>query len=363
MKKLIVAMAALALMATSAYAAEWDFYGSATVDTFWSDDDQNAGTDNVDTQIQADLIGSGSVIGANVKVSDELTGRFEYANANANAVSLRHIYGEWNFGAGSLIVGQTDGAFDTDISTQVFDDGHVGTMGCADTGRAPLVKFVFGGLKFNIEAPELGIVTGAAAPVTTTSEATLPQINASYTFTLNNISIELGGAYQTYEYEPVAGGTEFDVTSYVVGAQFGATLGAFNLAASIFGGENAANLVGVDTAVDTTSYTAARSEGYAYYDGAKVYDAESFGFALVGSYTINEMFAISAGYGYAENTVDVAAGTVSEDDEACTYYVNLPITLAPGVVITPEIGVVDYEEALTTEDTTTYFGARWKISF
>jgi len=47
MKKIIVAIAALALMAGSAYAAEWNFYGSARVSTFWSDTDAD-GVDDWD---------------------------------------------------------------------------------------------------------------------------------------------------------------------------------------------------------------------------------------------------------------------------------------------------------------------------
>ena len=39
MKKIIVAVASLALMAGSAYAADWNFYGSARVSTFWYDVD------------------------------------------------------------------------------------------------------------------------------------------------------------------------------------------------------------------------------------------------------------------------------------------------------------------------------------
>lgn len=366
MKKIIVAIAAIALMASSAYAAEWNFYGSATVETFWADADNNIGADATDTIAEVDMIGSGSVIGANVVVSDELTGRFEY---DSTGVTLRHIYGAWNFGGGTLIVGQTDGAFDTDIFTQVYNDGYAG-IGVADTSRAPMVKLVFGGFKVNIEAPVVGTYTagtvgGAAGPSTTDAEFTIPQINASYTFAMNNVAIEVGGAYQRYEYKDplLANAVDVDVTSYVVGAQVGGVFGAFGLNAAIYAGQNAANLVTVDSATDSTSTTAARTEGYAYYAANKIYDAEVFGFALNGSYAINEMFSLTAGYGYVESTTDPLAGATSIDDEAATYYINMPITLAPGVVLTPEFGVVDYEENLNTEDNITYFGARWAISF
>jgi len=44
-------------------------------------------------------------IGAKVKVSDKLTGQFEYEALGGKA-NLRILWGEWNFGAGSLGIGQ-----------------------------------------------------------------------------------------------------------------------------------------------------------------------------------------------------------------------------------------------------------------
>lgn len=360
MKKFIVALAAVAMMATSAYAAEWNFYGSASVQTFWVDSDTIGSTDYTDTTVTMGNIDSANVIGANVTVSDELTARFEYGNDSAG-LNLRHLYGTWNFGAGSLVIGQTDGAFDTDLGGQAYNDGEIGGLACADTGRAPLVMLVFGGLKVNIEAPIQNLVVGTA--LVTTGEAQLPQINAAYTFNMDNIVLEIGGAYQTYEYKPSATSSAgVDVTSYVVGTQFTGTFGPFGLKAQIYAGENAANLVGANSSnVDKTSataYSATFTEGYAYYDGTNVFDADTVGYGVVASYTMNDMFSFGIGYGYVENEIDTPT---APDDEAETYFVNMPITLAPGVVVTPEIGVLDYNEVGQSDNT--YFGATWKITF
>ncbi|MGD9825120.1 MAG: hypothetical protein AB7U36_12155, partial [Desulfobacter sp.] len=83
MKKTIVVLAALALMMGSAYAAEWNFYGSARLATFWDDTDIISGDDG-NTQY-SEYLQVNSRIGANVKVSDELTGRFEYGASGGNA--------------------------------------------------------------------------------------------------------------------------------------------------------------------------------------------------------------------------------------------------------------------------------------
>ena len=367
MKKFIVAMAAVALMATSAYAAEWNFYGSASVQTFWTNTDTIGAANNNDTVIGMTNIDSANVIGANIAVSDELSARFEYGNDEAG-LNLRHLYGTWNFGAGSLVIGQTDGAFDTDIGNQVYNDGVIGGLTCADTGRAPLVMLVFGGLKFNIEAPVTGVVdnTAALVAVTTGGDATLPQFNVSYTMNFDNIAIELGGAYQTYEYKPTVGAVTYavDVDSYVAGAQFTGTFGAFGLKASLYTGQNASNL-GMGNATGSLAtaavYSTLSTGGYALFDrGASntIKDADSFGYALTASFVMNDMFAFGVGYGHVNNEIDTAGAA---DNEAETYYINMPITVAPGVVITPEIGTVDYNENGETD--MDYFGAAWKISF
>jgi len=50
---------------------------------------------------------------------------------------------------------------------------------------------------------------------------------------------------------------------------------------------------------------------------------------------------------------------VNDSDEVQSYYLNMPITLAEGVSIVPEIGVVDYNES--GQDEITYGGAKWQI--
>ena len=53
--------------------------------------------------------------------------------------------------------------------------------------------------------------------------------------------------------------------------------------------------------------------------------------------------------------------TVNNEDEAQAYYLQAAITLAPGVTITPEVGMIDQIES--GQDETLYFGASWAIAF
>ena len=83
-----------------------------------------------------------SRIGAAVKVSDALSGRFEYGASNGNA-NIRHLYGVWNFGAGSLLVGQHDGPLRHPGSDQVYaGDAGLGGWGEMSSPRKAQLKLM-----------------------------------------------------------------------------------------------------------------------------------------------------------------------------------------------------------------------------
>jgi hypothetical protein len=89
-------------------------------------------------------------------------------------------------------------------------------------------------------------------------------------------------------------------------------------------------------------------------------DNEALGFIIAAGFKANDMFAFEAGYGYAE--VERMGGAL-EDNEVQSYYVQSTITLAPGVFITPEIGMYDGKEAGAGSFETVYYGAKWQINF
>jgi len=91
-------------------------------------------------------------------------------------------------------------------------------------------------------------------------------------------------------------------------------------------------------------------------------DNDGYGFIVVAGAKINDMFSVEAGYGYVETEFDL---TGPVEDGAASYYLQFPITLAPGVYVTPEVGMIDYDEdpGGYDESDTTYFGAKWQINF
>ena len=344
MKKLIILAASFVLVASfamTAAAAEWNFYGSARISTFWTSEDTNVeGADDVDDYSQG--LQSNSRIGANVKVSDELTGRFEYGTG----VNVRILYGEWDFGAGKLLVGQTYAPMNWFYSNQVFGvDNNLNAQGFIYSGREPMLKLTFGTLQLALVNPDTNdLDTGF------TSEAKIPAIEACYSWTHDVITLEVAGGYQSYELSN--GGTTYDIDSYVfaVGAMFNFGAAFFNT--SVFTGQNVGNLIALSVDGDN-----AWDDGFAAISGTRVLDNDSMGYALVVGYKLNDMFTCEAGYGYAESDID----TFSSDDEIKAYYANVTVNLAPGVFFVPEIGRFDGQEASDSE--TTYYGVKWQINF
>jgi hypothetical protein len=331
MKKLMVLVAALALVAGSAMsvaAAEWNFYGSARVAT-WMDNE---------SEDYSQALQGNSRIGANVKASDSLTGRFELGigepgplgigvdplKKDNNDVTTRIIWGEWNFGAGSLGVGKHYTPLNFFTSNQVFDgDTNLLPYGGVYSARNTMLRLKFGGFEIAAVKPQTKF---------SDSEVDYPAVEASYTLQMDAFKVTLGGGYQSYD----------EVDSYIVAAEGRANFGLGYLGGNVYVGENAGDLIWISTG---------GSDG----KGTATQDVDNMGFVLVAGMKATDMFSFEAGYGWAEVDNDIA------DDEVKSYYIQSTITLAPGVFITPEIGKVDFVEA--GQGDFTYYGAKWQINF
>jgi hypothetical protein len=354
MKKLMVMVAAIAMLTGSAYAADWDFYGSARIGTFYTSG-ETIGAITPDVNNYNQYLHTNARIGANVKVSDELTGRFEYGTSGGVA-NIRLLYGTWTFGEGKLVVGQDYSPLNFLWSNQVGvgdGDGDANGLkhGGVYSGSAGQLKLVFGG--FEAALVPVAINTTVAAVST---ETTIPGIEASYGMTFDNIALKLAGGFQTYDAK-LAGGQEESVTSYVLAAYAKADFGAFYLAGNAYGGQNAGNMIAVDTDGDNSF---ASNNGIATLTGTQVIDSDVYGLLIAAGFVINDMFSVEAGYGYVSTELDVA-GIAGNRDKLQTYYLNSTVNLAPGVFIVPEVGVMDGEENGDTK--VTYGGIKWQINF
>jgi hypothetical protein len=363
MKKLFVCALAVAMVfafTAPTMAADWNFYGSARFATFSNDvDPQTAGVES-DADTDWSLQGNAR-IGANVSAGD-VGGRFEYGYGATP--TLRILYGSWNFGAGTLIVGQDYTPIAEFYSNQVWagDEDMLGT-GMAYTGRRGQIKLRFGGFDVAFVTPvtQASLNTTAGGTITAVdNDVALPQLMMSYKFATDMFSIKPYFAYSTFDFNTgvTSAGQQESVDSMVFGVGGKVNFGPAYFAANVWGGTNAANLGMYMQESDTAS---------AIVDPTgKIVDADTLAYALVLGFKLSDMWSFEAGYGSSQNEIDYAGQKL--EDPSFTYYINTSITLAPGVFIVPEFGVQSMDEVklagLSAKETeTTYFGAKWQINF
>jgi hypothetical protein len=358
MKKLLVILLVLGL-AAPVMAAEWNMYGSARMATFWVDFDAED-LDDVgvadDDGLQHALQGN-SRIGANVKVNDQIGGRFEFG-VNEASVTSRLLYGTYNFGAGKLLIGKdyTPGSFF--YSNSVFDgDGDLLGVGQFYGHRYGQAKLMMGGFSVALVTP----VTSAFAADTgyTDVDVSLPKIEAAYSFKSDVLFFDVFGGYQTYEVEN-ADEDSVDVDSYVIGANVGAGFGPVKLTT---GASFAQNIVAYQPVLATRSVFATALAG-PVLDGDDTEDGETLQAFLVANFKVSDTLAFEAGVGYAKSENDAVEDAEVVDMQ---YYVNAVVTIAPGFFIVPEVGMletdVDFEDDDADAGQTTYVGLKWQINF
>jgi len=366
MKKTIVIFAAFALVfgfAATTMAADWDFYGSARFATFYTTSDQGSPTNpaglNDDYSSTQWALQGNSRIGATVSNGD-VGGGFEYGSGP----NLRKLYGTWNFGAGELLVGQTYTPTVQFYSNQVFaSDNDLLGVGQFYNGRQPMIQLKMGGFKVALVTPVTDFDDRGGVEAAT--EVTIPKIELAYKFSTDMFFVEPMAGYQTYDILNADGDGE-SVDSYVFGAYAGVMFGP---ASVYFGGYYAEN---------TGAYGAFQGygsgtlfEGNPVWDGSELQDNEEYGGILVVNFKINDMLSAEGGIGYKSNEIDSSSVGGKWETEVMSYYVNLPIQLADGVFITPEIGYFDFGDYKrpasaggdVDQESDTYFGAKWQINF
>ena len=365
MKKSIAILAAFALVAgfaVTATAADWSFYGSARMATFSIDKDEDSVNKNPllpvsdgETDTQWTLQGNAR-IGANVKAGD-VGGRFEYGSGP----NLRLLYGTWDFGGGELQVGQNYTPTVNFLSNQVFDS-DAGLLGIGQfyRGRRAMIQLTFGGLQVALVDPNGNQqVTGYGG---VDIETTLPQLEASYRFSTDMFWIEPILGYSTYDVVAANGDSE-GVDSWVAGAYFGVNLGP----ATIKSGGYIAQNTGPYGAYQGYGSGATLLQGDPVFFNGSVQDNEEMGAVLVAGFKISDMLGFEAGVGYKNNEIEIGAATA--ETTVLNYYAQLPVTLADGVYIIPEVGYFDFGELEVTgladveQGADTYVGAKWMINF
>jgi hypothetical protein len=373
MKKITILMAAIALVCFSvpALAVDWNFYGSARMQTFWtSQDEKDVGSKSTD--LRWDFHGN-SRFGANVK-ADHIKGQVEYGAGSGSdggdgSVNLRRLYGVWNFGAGTLKVGKDYSPMTAFVSAQAFDaDLGLLEFGAPYAARPGQVALGFGGFEVAFITPKTSVgledtSTGSTGQTAGGDEKRIiPKLEASWGMGFDAWNFKLMGGYQYYSLKDVTSldnGQENDVkvTSYTIAGS-----GMFNFGPAYVGaqaqyGRNAGN------ASWLMSYTGWDEAGWDGDD--KTNDVDSYGGILVAGMKVSDMLSFELGGGYMVNDPKDADKGFDEKTKSYSVYLNSTIALAPGVYIVPEVGILEFGNTPEDNDQGNqfYLGAKWQIDF
>ena len=359
MKKLILVIAALALVVSPALAVDWNFYGSSRVQTWYTSID--GGDDGRDqSKLQwgtGDGLANNSRFGARVK-AENLSGRVEVqmkATSGGDPGSSittenRLLYGEWNFGAGKLLVGKAYTPVAQFVSGQAYnEDLGLLAAGAAYGQRISQLALSFGGFQVALVEPKTGLIKGMSNNATVSvpaialitggvtvgfvngtfanpgftggnARAVLPKIEAKWGMGFDMFSFNVMGGFQYFEIEDVnsldnPGKTnDVDVTSYIVGGDVAMNFGPAYVKAAASIGVNWA-----DAAWDIPGLSTGGS--FAYFDGDDdTKDTDSWQGALVGGFKFTDQMTFEAGVGYRSDDPDLKG---LDEDEVVTFTVRL----------------------------------------
>jgi hypothetical protein len=297
---------------------------------------------------------------------------------------LRLMYAKWNFGLGSLLIGQAWTPLNQFYSNQVAEDwSSMGAYGAVWEFRKPMIQVQIAGLKVALLKPNtfapydfwaLGYAAGDI-------HADYPKVEVGYTQGFGPIVFDLAGAYNTYIVEEEYTLKDIRINSYIAQGGVTANLGPLKASVSGYYGQNT-GVIGI-------------GEYYGYSkpvidaDGKKVINAISYGYMGVVSYTVIPTITLEAGIGQAVSEVkdnsSVLYDNVGDSYQKWTvtaFYLQSKITLAKNVYFTPEVGMMDFGDGRKKTNPATaawigggatwaetkvgnkkYIGAQWQMDF
>jgi hypothetical protein len=402
MKKLMAVLTVL-LLAWPAFAADWSFYGSERVATWYVSRDYgdsiNAvnGDDN-DAGTQWYFQGN-SRFGAKVK-ADKVSGQVELAtqasnngNSGDGAVNTRRAFGVWQFSENAwLKVGKDFSPVTDTLSNQVFDEdkdlyGEGNFYGKRPSG----ITLGLGNFQLALLNPQQGDTGGIGSsnsgilnPITnpanvnfqnsTASQTTatgnpnvyLPKFEAAYKLSLGSGYIYPYAGFQWYQVKSFNTGTtnsqvtsDLDVISYVVGFSTSWNIGAFSIGGQLSYGQNEGISGWANGYNNANSQLPVLKTG-----GDDIANVHTIQAMIIPALRVTDTLRFEAGLGYRQDNADGAPG-FSQKDDSWAAYLQATITLAPGLYLGPEVGYIDFMDnrAGNDEGYEWYAGAKWQIDF
>jgi hypothetical protein len=380
MKKLMILILVVAMVGvfTTVASADVDLYGSARFRCYYR---SNAWGTPTGISKDKDLewrMGHLSRFGANFR-SEKITGKFELdaragqggltdniessdGSSKIGAMRLRHLWGQWDFGAGKLMIGHNYPLYDAPVSGINYYSGGLQKWGGVghDWARTSQLRLTFGRFRLAF----LQTDTTETSPSATFEEINVrfPRIEARYDMQADNFIFNFIGGWQTYEIEDrlnAAWGrgtmATKDINSYVLAVRGRATFGPLFAGLCLTYRQNGDNY-----GAWTVSY-----KETAVFEGNDLKDATAWGLVASLGWKINDMWHLEASYATLDSKQDTS---LDNEDDAMVWALLARITMTPGVYIIPELIYQDNKDFVHNgmsidQGDTTVVGVYWRIDF
>jgi len=282
-------------------------------------------------------------------------GLVELRSFTANMV--RHWWGTWNFGAGTLGIGQFWTPDFNPIGSDKYGCGAMSGLGAGGSVRQPQIQLQFGNFKISGATPSTGVPTGLPAGYTDT-ETGMPKLMASYNLNVAMVGLKFFGGYNSVDARAPATDATISVDSYMLGVNATLGFGPLTIKAQVWTAEN-------PTEYGTGGGPA---DGYlaATATGTTINDVGYMAYGINLAYKVNDAWTVTGGYTTAES--DRTDGAVETTDPTSQFHVNATWRVAKNVYISPEYIVFDRDDievgTTTTKQTKdSRFGVYWRIKF
>lgn len=339
MKRFSMALlfSAMALMVATPVLADYSLYGSARMATYLMDGSGAAGS-NYDSDLNWELQGN-SRIGAKFN-TDAIGGRFEYGTG----VNVRLLYGTWDFGKGTILVGQDYTPYGYGSWEVANEDNGFAGLGDTYDGRLPQIRvdmengFWFAAIKNNAQELKADDTGG------NDYDFRLPKLAVGYMHDVGYMAYGASLAYQTFDFN------DESVDSYLAAFNWKTAAGPVALQGNLFYGQNLGDF-GLGDYV---------GDGFATYDDVSDEDATTYGGYVQAAHKFGNVLGV-AGVGYQVDDRDDFA----EEDEQFGYFVQAQIAVAENFTIVPHYTYYDLMDSSTGADQGDYYfaGAKWQIDF
>jgi hypothetical protein len=388
----LIALTLAVLLAAPAMADSITPYASMRLGTYWIDHDfQDAGaswTDDDDDAGYFEQLATISRFGAKGQVGDifghaELgiiadTTDTEYT-ASGNRVYTRLLYGKWDFGSGSLTIGQDytpvtwtssqqgPGVFD-DHNSQSYDlqNAFIGAGALWDSRRPQIRVNLDNGLYLAvIQTEDHNEPVGLGAPGTNVDlDVEIPKIALGWDYKAEGIHLRPGFAYNTFSMEEAGPGTfDENIDAWLLHLHGKVNVGSTTLKGTVHYGENLWNY-GISGRANPWDPGINAASAQVDSDG-DIEDAECWGGFIEAAIPLDP-YTLTLGWGYSSSEVDVDTAPLNDNaDELMGYFVNVKIPIADSFSATPEIGFWDGMEDSAGEDDPDhwYVGVTWQMDF